>query len=324
MKSYTITSTASGQRIDRYLMKLLPKAGKGFLQKMLRKKNIKLNSKKASPSDLLKDGDVVEIFFSDETFNKFSDKAPFEKEVPKALLSLFESPVYSNDDFLAVNKPAGVLTQPDITKDPALSDAAVAVIGKDGTFSPAPLTRLDRGTTGIVIFPKNYQAQKRALSAIRKKSEEDSLTKKYYLALVHGEIRTPGKLEGAIQKDDNNRVSLTDKGKKAELFYEPLLTGNGYTLLRVDLRTGRTHQIRAQLEKNQTPIVGDQKYGDRKINQFWHLDHQLLHAAEYVLKDEEGLLLDVRAPLPKDFKDILEKIFSAQDLERFNQENGLL
>ncbi len=156
--------------MDRYLLKRLPHAGKGFIQKMIRKKNIKLNGGRGEPSTLLALGDAIQIYFSDETLAKFSQKSGDTQAlvIPPHYLDLFTHPVYEDEDLLVINKPAGLLTQPDDSGAAALSHFITQLYNVPGdTFHPAPSNRLDLNTSGIVLVPKNYETQREVNACIR-------------------------------------------------------------------------------------------------------------------------------------------------------------
>lgn len=326
MQAFTIGPDASGQRLDRYLQKLLPEAGKGFLQKMLRKKNIKLNHKKADGAVKIQEGDLIEIFFSDETIDAFrGKKKKDERPIPEKIRKSFEEPVYEDENFLAISKPVDTLTQPDESGVMSLADAAPAFIEATETFSPAPITRLDRNTSGVLLFPKNYQAQKRALAAVREKStQEDSAQagEKVYYALVAGPLRKGGELSDYLVRDEESRKSRTaESGDLAKLTYEPILVSDAATLVRIHLITGRTHQIRAQFSAIGHPLLGDRKYAGSGANRAHPgLRHPFLHAAHYRLEDKDGVVVEARAPLPKAFEQMILSLFGKKG-ENYLKEN---
>lgn len=298
MITYRIPANASGQRLDRFLVKFMPEAGKGLLMKMTRKKRIKLNGRRAEPKDTIQEGDTLTFYFSDETYAKFrgasADEAPKKKPLPDSLSALIHPPLYEDAQILAVNKPAGLLTQPDHTGDPSIAD--LAAVYADGTFHAAPANRLDRGTSGVVLIPKNYETQKTLIRSIRERK-----THKTYLALVFGALTQPGRCDDQLLREHNKtRVSDSGNGVHAALRYRPIQSNGGFTLLEIDLFTGKTHQIRAQLAHIGHPIVGDVKYGSKKANQTfrdrYHLNHPLLHAAHYTLS-APTLSFDIQAPI---------------------------
>lgn len=308
MKDYLITDNAAGQRLDRYLSKLFPNAEKNLLQKSIRKKNITLNRKKAQSDTVLKSGDMVTIFFSDETIRKFSEVQPQSRQkIPESILAVFTAPIYEDDNLLVINKPAGLLTQPDASGKLSVSDCISELIPKEGTFHPAPANRLDLNTGGIILIPKNYGMQKKISAAIRNRT-----VTKEYLALVMGEIKTPAELIHYLKKNrQKNQVAISHNHDDliAKLKIKPLICKNNTTLVSVRLETGRSHQIRVQLAADGHPIAGDPKYGDDVFNlmlrERFDLRHQLLHSYHYAIED---LGLDFTAPLPEDFSNILRAL----------------
>lgn len=305
MVEIKIDSNSSEQRLDRFLIKLLPLAGKSLLQKSIRNKNITINKKKATPNTILKADDTIQIYFSDETFKKFTGKQK-EITVPKEFTSLVNEPLYEDENFLVVDKPVNLLTQPDKTGDISLSEIIKIKISDEGTFKSAPLNRLDRNTTGIVIFPKNYAIQKTAAEAIRERRSE-----KIYHTVVKGIINEPGHLEDLFSKDyKNNLVDLSSGKESVSLDYKPLKTNGELTLLEIKLHTGKTHQIRSQLANIGHPVIGDPKYGDKEINKYFkknfNIHSQLLNAYHYELFDKSGdIILNVTSQDPEIFKKVL-------------------
>lgn len=309
MIEYKITADSADQRMDRFLKKLLPNAQTGFLMKMLRKKRIKLNGARAEANTLVREGDTVTFYFSQDTFDKFAgktDAAPQTDALPPKLRALITPPLYEDAHVLAVNKPAGLLTQPDATGDPSVSDIA-ASLPHGGTFHPAPANRLDRDTSGIVLIAKDYATQK----ALAEEISERRVTKEY-IALVAGVVTEGGTLTGKLTKDAaTNTVSVTaERGEaNAVLDYAPIEARGELTLLSVRLHTGKTHQIRAQLAEAGHPIVGDAKYGTSGVNwtlsMAYGLHHQVLHARHYAVP---ALGIDITAPLPADVSRILDQL----------------
>lgn len=308
MREFIITEDNNGQRLDRFLTKLLPNAPKGLIQKSIRKKNIKINNKRVSSNVYLNKDDIVSIFFSDETLEKFMDKPKSTKRVSNKILDLIRKPAYEDDNFIVVNKPVGILTQPDNSNAESISDAITVVLGNSSTFNPAPLNRLDRNTSGIIIIPKNYNTQKKASLAIREKD-----TSKKYRTIVSGKIDKAGFLRNKYSKNEqNNKASLNNGDTEVYLEYKPIKYNDDFTLLEIDLYTGKSHQIRAQLAGAGFPIVGDFKYGDNSLNQklknSFGLDHQLLHAYNYKLYNNNQELLNVVIDEPEEFKTIESKL----------------
>lgn len=284
MKEILITKNEEGQRLDRFLKKYLNKANQSFIYKMLRKKNIKLNNLKAEPEEVLKKDDLVQLYLSDETIDKFREK--------KSLIEtdIHFVPVYEDDNILVVNKPIGLSSQPDETSDVNLVDEIKMYLDAKEenisfTFKPAVCNRLDKNTSGLVIAAKNYDALKQTNKAIRERA-----IKKYYKAKVHGIIKQDIELKDYLIKDESrNMVRIVkEQEENAKLVItnaHPLKTEGNFTWLEIEIETGRAHQIRAHLSSIGHPIVGDKKYG-RKDDE----KHQLLHAYKLVLDGYEGEL----------------------------------
>lgn len=312
MKEYKIGKNEANQRFDKYLHKLLKEAGSGFLYKMLRKKNITLNGKKADGTEKLKEGDVVKLFLSDETFQKFSGETIFATEflIPEAKREFELSILYEDDDILIINKPKGMLSQKSSPSDFSANEYILDYLLRTNqvtaeelkTFRPSICNRLDRNTSGLLIAGKSLKGLQNMAEQLKSRS-----MKKYYRCIVKGTVTKPQKISGYLLKDEKtNQVTVlkenTDKAKYIETEYQPIMQYQGkYTLLEVHLITGRSHQIRAHLASIGNPILGDEKYGNHALNQElakrFSIKGQLLHA--YRLEFPDGFI--VTAPLPEEF-----------------------
>ena len=276
MKEFIINENEAGQRFDKYLAKLLKEAPKSFFYKMMRKKNITLNGKKANGNEKLLSGDHVKLFLSDETFEKFSgtDKAP------RAYHKL--DIIYEDENILLINKPSGMLSQPGDDGTPSLVEYLTGYLLETGslteedlrTFRPSVCNRLDRNTTGLIAAGKS-------LAGLQELSEmfKSRNLHKYYLCLVEGVLEQEKYIKGYLSKDKkNNKVTIYKQEKEntlpVETRYFPLGNNGKRTLLKVELITGRAHQIRAHLASEGHSIVGDPKYGKNESN----LKGQLLHS----------------------------------------------
>lgn len=313
MREIKIEKSDSGQRFDKFLKKYLREAPGSFVYKMLRKKNIKLNGKKAEGREILCEGDLATLYLSDETVEKFrGTKAEYAAVYPEGALRV----IFENENFIFVNKEAGVLSQKAHPDDISLVEYLLGYLQKKGEWSPEDIftpgvcNRLDRNTSGIVLAGKNLAAARR-LSEMLRRREPD----KYYLTIVQGRMTEKQVLKGYLQKDEGkNRVAVYDEpapGRAAiETHYEPLCDNGAYTLLRVKLVTGKTHQIRAHLAGTGHPVLGDVKYGGKPYRK---QRQQLLHAARVVFPEvkeyPEISKKSFCADLPDYFREIAEELF---------------
>lgn len=327
MKSFQINNNEAGQRFDKYLKKLLSQAPGSFVYKMLRKKNITLNGKKADGSEKLNIGDEVKLFFSDETFEKFTalenstttgNSGSIAEKYPCIPLDI----VYEDADILVINKPVGMLSQKATPSDISANEYIIGYLLKNKsitkeelvTFHPSICNRLDRNTSGLLIAGKSLNGLQNMAKQLNDRSME-----KYYRCLVKGKITGEQLIEGWLKKDEKSNSVKIYKEEVSDSKY--IKTGykevekfsfsdnnikETYTLLEIHLITGRSHQIRAHLASIGYPIVGDSKYGDRKVNTKFAkevgIHSQLLHA--YRMKFEDGR--EVTATLSKEFQKVLE------------------
>lgn len=323
MRELIISKNEAGQRFDKYLLKYLNKAGTGFIYKMLRKKNIVLNDKKAKGNELLSLGDSVKLYMADDTISSFMDNTSCVSLKNHDKLLMFEKTIdilYEDDNILLINKPCGVLSQKSHKDDISVNDIALSYLLNKGTytkdtlraFTPSVCNRLDRNTTGIIVVGKSLIG----LQTMSRLFKERTIHK-YYLALVSGNVKEKSLISGYIKKNEKtNRVSVLDvKSEGAdyiETYYEPVKCYDDMTLLKVCLITGKTHQIRAHLSSINHPIIGDFKYGNSVLNKKYNIKSQLLHSymLEFPVLDGEFSNLSekvFKAPLPEYWPVLLEE-----------------
>lgn len=326
------------QRFDKYLRRILPNAPASLIYKQLRKKNIVLNGRKADGSEKLQAGDEVRLFFSDETYQKFTaiqdaqSKDSVCGQYIDAYVKLKDriSIVFENEHILVADKQAGVLSQKSKPDDISVNEWLIGYLLGNGsvssqmlsTFKPSICNRLDRNTSGMIICGKTLVGSQYISSVIKNKTLE-----KYYYCLVNGKAMLNERITGWIYKDKaSNAVSVYgDIGEIPEKIradadfidtsFMSVRFSLNATLVEARLFTGKTHQIRAQLAAMGYPIIGDTKYGDEKINNKYRalgIKSQLLNSHKLVFPptddrrfaDISGLTLETKQP------DIFEKVMA--------------
>ncbi|WP_288222009.1 RluA family pseudouridine synthase [uncultured Clostridium sp.] len=314
-----IGTNEAGQRLDKFLRKLLKDVPLSKIFKALRKGDVRVNGKKQKENYTLQIDDVVEIKYIQSTKEK-----PEEKFIKVNASGM--KITYEDANILIVEKWPNILVHPDEKgKEPSLTDYVLSYLNAKGdylpenelTFTPAPCNRLDRNTSGIVIFGKNFEALRNVNELIREGNVE-----KYYNALVKGKIKD-GLYKGYILKNEDVNISKiydekVPNSKEIAMEVKTLKTNGAYSFLEIDLITGRSHQIRAHLSHLGTPIIGDNKYGDRKLNSFFAnkfgLDCQFLYAYKLIFRDTQDKLSylnnkTITESLPPVFKKIKNDVF---------------
>lgn len=286
----------------------MPNLPLGQIYKMIDQGKVRINGKRKKQNYELAADDELTIYMEEEAFQAAS---PVTRKKPKFTgINANIQVVYEDAELLVVNKPVGELTHPDkVSQRDTLINRVHAYLYRKGEldsrlFQPASANRLDRNTSGLVLVGKtagmlhqlNQWIQQRGIG-------------KYYLTVVEGRLSGSGTITKALQRDEaTNRTRIAVKSggvqgisesKQAVTHYQVLSKSDAYSLVEVELVSGRTHQIRAHMESIGHPLLGDIKYGGKALGK---VNHQLLHAWRITLPDGRSF----HAPLPAQFKDVLK------------------
>ena len=270
MKSIQVDRSWDGRRLTRFLQKAMPSATMGQIRRFLRLGRVKVDGRRADEETVLRESAVVDMYVEDEFFAEAERADPFYSKIRPKLTILYE-----DEQVMLLSKRAGLVCHPDEGEKvhTLLTYAQAYLYQKDEwnpktDFAPALCNRIDRFTAGIVILAKTQEAL-RAMDAKIRTHE----VQKYYLCIVHGRMKYP---EGTLRhwltkKPEQKKVTVLRKNepgsKEAVTYYQVIDERDGLTLCECLLGTGRTHQIRAQFAAIGHPLLGDNQYGQAKLNE---------------------------------------------------------
>jgi 23S rRNA pseudouridine1911/1915/1917 synthase len=305
--TFTIGSDQAGVRLDAYLASQIEGWSRARLQRLIESEDVLVNGKVSKPSYKLRDGDEIEVELVAPPADVFTPE-----NIPLDI-------VYEDDVLVVVNKPAGLVVHPAAgTPSGTLANALAYHFQKlpGGSVRPGIVHRLDRDTSGLLVVAKTEAALENLSDQFRDRSVYKS-----YVALVHGRMgSTSGKIDQPLERDRSNRtrMAVVRGGRNALTLYHVRRAFDRFTLLDVELKTGRTHQIRVHLAWLKHPVVGDETYGGGRDNTIQDprlrahvraLNRQFLHAEKLGFKHPKtGEFMKFESALPQALGDLLVEL----------------
>ena len=299
--NYQVSDGQSGIRIDRYLSEMNEELSRSYIQKLLKEQKITVNGSAVKANYKVQEGDEISVAVPDI---KEPDILP--EDIPLDIL-------YEDDDVLIVNKPKGMVVHPSAGHTSGTLVNAIMFHCKDnlsginGVLRPGIVHRIDKDTTGALLVCKNDNAHRNLAEQLKEHS-----IRRRYRAIVAGVLKEDeGTIEAPIGRHpiDRKKMAVNYKnGKDAVTHYKVLERFGDYTYIQCELETGRTHQIRVHMASIGHPLVGDEVYGPKKCP-FKGLQGQTLHARTLgIIHPTTGKYLEVNAPLPEYFIELLDRL----------------
>ncbi len=292
-KEFYITADQAGRRVDRLLRTMWPQVPLGAIMKALRKGQVRLDAKKVSADTRLEEGQFLQVPWQEDVPNIIDSTISQKNKFPPL------ETLHRDDYVWIVNKPAGVLSQPNLKDGDSLITRALAELSwTRRDFHPATLQRLDRNTSGVVMIAMSGVALRYLSELIRERK-----IKKSYYAVVLGDIQKEGEVNKPLLKDsENNIVKVNENGQHALTRYKKLASAGQYSTVEIDLITGRSHQARVHMSAIGHAILGDRKYGGGD-----GAKRPMLHAYSITFPQDAELPENIRgktfvAPIPNDME----------------------
>lgn len=306
--SIKITNNQSGLRLDKFLISKYPNIINKDLYNFIKKKDIKVNDKKVENNYILKTNDIINIsnFAKKVLENPNNKKVLNQNSVEEKYLKLFKnSIIYEDDNILAINKPYDLSVQGGTNIDVSIADI-ISTINKNEHKSLKLVHRIDKTTTGILLIAKNLESANELTKLFKNKNK----ITKYYLALCSGKFGNDSDtINIPLTKENNSDIVFKDEknGKEAITKYNVLKYSNKYDIsfVKLQILTGRTHQIRVHLKEIGHPILGDYKYNKFK-NNFISSNRLQLHSYNIIL-NLFGKEINIIAKIPDKMDDIVQK-----------------
>lgn len=302
---FKVEQTHVGLRLDKTLIEVFPAATFGLVQKLCRKGQIRLEGKRVKGNERLELGQEIKLpsFIQEDVSDEVKSQQSYQLS-KKEVHEVENMVLFENDDMIVLNKDYGLPVQAGSGHSKSLDRMLKAYAGE--SYNPKLVHRIDKTTTGIVLFAKNKQMAREISQQFKARKVE-----KTYIAVVQGKVRAH-EMEGVIQselaqvEEDGVEIMATQKGsQKAETYYEVLESAGMYHLVKIQPKTGRKHQIRVHMASVGLPLVGDVKYGGEKFeNDRKDLKNKLfLHAYELSLPSFKQ---NFKAELPDHFRVMLK------------------
>jgi len=321
MVKQIVNEKESGQTLEKYVKKSLNYAPLSFIYKLFRKKDIKVNGHWEKEKYIVQTNDEVSIYVTDTQLDDFKNKIVYTGND-----KIKDWIVYEDKNILIVNKPRNVLVQKDDhSSEKALDQMVIEYLlskgeydpQNDNAFKPGPAHRIDRNTSGLVLFGKTHDA----LAYLFELLKNHELIGKHYISLVCGDVEKDGEVNAPLRKNFQLGkivvAPIKEGAKEAKTIYHVIKKYKDFSLLDLTLVTGRTHQIRVHMSYIRHHVVGDSKYGDFKVNNRMEKEfgfkNQFLHASEihfgklkYPLENLSNKCF--KAEMPSEYKELLNKL----------------
>jgi 23S rRNA pseudouridine1911/1915/1917 synthase len=312
---FIVSTESVGERLDRFLVSELPDLSRSTIQSLMREGLVRVDGVARKASYRVEAGEHVAI------------EIPPTAPAPVAAESIPLEVLYEDEDLAVINKPSAMIVHPGAGANAGTMVGALlhhfggdrGLSGVGGPLRPGIVHRLDKDTSGAIVIAKNDAAHRKLVEDFRARH-----AKKTYVALLHGRIKgDTGTIELPISRDLRRRARMTARrhqGRAARTDWRVLLRLDGFTLVEADLKTGRTHQIRAHFSALGCPVVGDTVYGAPRRDRLgteWlpPLERNFLHSARLgLVQPRTGKSIDVRAPLPSELASYLRALGRAKKI----------
>ncbi len=304
----TIKKEDAGKRLDKFLVEMWPTHSRSQIQKMIKEGLVLVNGKKATVHKWLKAGDKLKV---EEKKINTTKTIPSKTNQP-LIKKINYQIITETKDYLVVEKPAGVVVHEDAVHKNSLIGEIIKKYPEikkvgDNPERPGIVHRLDKEVSGLLLIARHEEA----FEYFKKQFKERKI-KKEYIALVYGEPEKEyGEIDFPIERGKGGKMAAKPKGsegKRALTEFEIQKKFINYTLLKIKIKTGRTHQIRVHLNAYGHPIVGDNLYKPKKLKSKIDISRIFLHAETLGFYDMAGEWQEFHSPLPQELKNILNEL----------------